>query len=183
MLQNSIKKESEICVFTNGCFDLLHPGHMDYLKKAKLLGDRLIVGLNSDASIKRLKGEMRPILPENVRKIMLESVKWVDEVIVFDEDTPENLIKKVRPNILVKGGDYKVEDIVGYEFVKSYGGEVKVLPFVDGFSTTKLIEKLKKENKNAVAKPMIKNEWIILFFMLFLCGMVFIRYSNLITKN
>ncbi|MDC7221288.1 MAG: D-glycero-beta-D-manno-heptose 1-phosphate adenylyltransferase [Spirochaetales bacterium] len=129
-------------VFTNGCFDILHPGHMDYLKKARQLGDFLVVGLNSDASVKRLKGESRPVNDQNTRQIMLESLAFVDQVILFEEDTPFGLIKSLRPDILVKGGDYAPENIVGREFA----GETLTIPFVEGFSTTGLLERIDKLN-------------------------------------
>ena len=129
-------------VFTNGCFDILHAGHVAYLNEAKSQGDVLIVGLNSDSSVKRLKGEQRPINSEKERKFVLENLKAVDAVFLFEEDTPLNLIKEVSPNVLVKGGDWKVEQIVGSSFVLGNGGEVKSLTFVDGFSTTNTIEKI-----------------------------------------
>lgn len=130
-------------VFTNGCFDLLHPGHIRYLTHARSLGDFLVIGLNSDDSVKRLKGENRPIQHEAVRAEMLAALHVVDAVVVFNEDTPLNLIKAVAPDILVKGGDYTPETIVGANEVKEKGGEVVVIPFEDGFSTTDLIAKIK----------------------------------------
>ncbi len=130
-------------VFTNGCFDILHIGHIKYLKEAKALGDRLIVGLNSDESVRRLKGDLRPINNQEHRKEFLESLQAVDEVHIFHEDTPLELIKKLRPKVLAKGGDYDLEGIVGAKEVLSWGGEVKALNFYEGFSTTQLIEKLK----------------------------------------
>lgn len=136
--QNKDKK----IVFTNGCFDILHRGHVTYLNEAKKLGDVLVIGLNSDASVKRLKGESRPINSEQDRKFVLENLKAVDFVEIFEEDTPLNLIQKITPNILVKGGDWKPEQIVGSDYVLSKGGEVKSLNFVDGFSTTNTIEKI-----------------------------------------
>ena len=126
-------------VFTNGCFDLLHRGHVEYLQKAKTFGDKLIVGLNSDASVRRLKGESRPIQDEQSRKIILEALRCVDEVILFDEDTPYELIRKIQPDVLVKGADYKPEDIVGYDIVRAKGGEVCTVEFVEGYSTSRLI--------------------------------------------
>jgi len=135
--------DSKKVVFTNGCFDLLHPGHIQYLNDAKALGDILVVGLNSDASVKRLKGESRPLNNEKDRKFMLENLKSVDLVEIFEEDTPLNLIKKIKPDILVKGGDYKPDSIVGSIFVKDNGGEVKCLSFLDGYSTTHLISAIK----------------------------------------
>lgn len=131
-------------VFTNGCFDILHRGHLEYLQAAADLGDILVVGLNSDASVKRLKGENRPINNQNDRAFALASLVFVDAVIIFDEDTPLELIQRVKPNVLVKGGDYTVDSIVGADFVKGLGGDVQVIPFVDGYSTTHIIDKMKK---------------------------------------
>lgn len=138
MKLNSEKK----VVFTNGCFDILHPGHVAYLFEAKSLGDVLVVGLNSDASVKRLKGPSRPINDENSRKYVLESLKPVDFVEIFDEDTPLTLIKKIMPDVLVKGGDWKPEQIVGSKEVLENGGTVRSLKFIDGHSTTNIIEKI-----------------------------------------
>lgn len=132
-------------VFTNGCFDVLHHGHLSYLREAAELGDILIVGLNSDASVKRLKGESRPLNNEADRILALSSLLFVDAVVVFDEDTPEALIKRINPHVLVKGGDYTEDAVVGAAFVKAAGGEVKILPFVDGYSTTGFIEKVKAQ--------------------------------------
>lgn len=131
-------------VFTNGCFDLLHVGHIRYLQQARSLGDVLVLGLNSDASVKRLKGPSRPIQSEADRAEILAALACVDFVSVFTEDTPEKLIHSVKPDILVKGGDWPVEKIVGGSFVQSYGGEVKSLTFVDDKSTTDLVKKIKK---------------------------------------
>lgn len=131
-------------VFTNGCFDILHRGHLEYLQAAADLGDILVVGLNSDASVKRLKGENRPINNQNDRAFALASLVFVDAVIIFDEDTPLELIQRVKPNVLVKGGDYSIGNIVGADFVKNIGGEVQVIPFVDGYSTTQIIDKMKE---------------------------------------
>ncbi|MDL2227302.1 D-glycero-beta-D-manno-heptose 1-phosphate adenylyltransferase [Bacteroidales bacterium OttesenSCG-928-K03] len=128
-------------VFTNGCFDILHAGHVDYLFNAAQLGDVLVVGLNTDNSVKRLKGENRPINKENDRATLLASLYFVDYVVLFNEDTPLELIKKIKPHVLVKGGDYKVEDIVGADFVKKSGGEVIILPFKDGYSSSSIISK------------------------------------------
>lgn len=128
-------------VFTNGCFDILHVGHVRYLKEAKKLGDRLVVGLNSDASVKRLKGESRPVVTQDDRKEVLEALESVDEVFIFDEDTPLTLIKKIKPQVLVKGGDYSLDDIVGAKEVLSWGGEVKALSFHSGHSSSNLINK------------------------------------------
>lgn len=129
-------------VFTNGCFDILHRGHVAYLNEAKSLGDILIVGLNSDASVKRLKGEDRPVNGEQDRKFVLENLKAVNFVEIFEEDTPINLIKKVMPYVLVKGGDWQVEQIVGHKEVLENGGKVLSLNFINGFSTTSTIEKI-----------------------------------------
>lgn len=131
-------------VFTNGCFDLLHFGHIKYLSEAKDLGDVLIIGLNTDASVKRLKGNNRPIQDESSRAVILAALEFVDAVVLFDEDTPYNLISVVKPNILVKGSDYKPEEIVGYDILKSYNGEVKTIDFVPGYSTSSIEDKIKK---------------------------------------
>jgi rfaE bifunctional protein nucleotidyltransferase chain/domain len=136
------KSEGKKVVFTNGCFDILHKGHVAYLNEAKKCGDLLIVGLNSDASVKRLKGEERPINNEQDRKFVLENLKSVDFVEIFTEDTPLNLIKAITPNYLVKGGDWTVDQIVGSDHVISNGGEVYSLNFVDGYSTTGIIKKI-----------------------------------------
>lgn len=135
-------EKQEKVVMTNGCFDLLHKGHVLYLEAARRLGDRLIVALNSDASVKRLKGENRPIMDESSRALVLASLSSVDWVVIFDEDTPEALIEALLPDILVKGGDYKVDEIKGAPAVLRNGGEVKLIDFVDGYSTTKAIEKI-----------------------------------------
>ena len=132
-------------VFTNGCFDILHVGHIRYLKEAKALGDLLVVGLNSDNSVKRLKGESRPIMSEAERKEMLLALESVDFVLLFSEDSPLSLIQQVKPDILVKGGDWQIDQIVGAGVVQAYGGEVRSLSFVDGKSTTNIIEKIKQQ--------------------------------------
>ena len=134
-------KEKKI-VFTNGCFDILHRGHVTYLSEARKLGDLLVVGLNSDASVKRLKGPERPINNESDRQYVLSQLKAVDFVEIFDEETPLTLIKKVKPKMLVKGGDWKIDQIVGAKEVISDGGQVFSLNFVDGYSTTSLIHKI-----------------------------------------
>lgn len=138
---SSLRRRGKRIVFTNGCFDILHVGHVEYLSKARRLGDLLVIGLNSDSSVKKIKGKDRPINKESDRAKVLSSLYFVDYVTSFSESTPENLIKKVRPDILVKGGDWKVEDIVGSSFVRSYGGKVKSIPFVKGYSTTSIIER------------------------------------------
>ena len=129
-------------VFTNGCFDIIHRGHVEYLAQAASLGDQLIIGLNTDGSVKRLKGASRPVQDENTRALVLASFSFVSKVILFDEDTPYELIKLIQPNILVKGGDYKPEEIVGHDVVKSYGGEVVTINLVEGHSTSSLINKI-----------------------------------------
>ncbi|MBO7445559.1 MAG: D-glycero-beta-D-manno-heptose 1-phosphate adenylyltransferase [Bacteroidales bacterium] len=130
-------------VFTNGCFDVLHYGHVHYLAQARQLGDLLVVGLNSDASVRRLKGESRPVNPEQARAFVLAALEMVDYVCLFEEDTPYELIAAVKPDVLVKGGDYAVDNIVGSDIVKGRDGKVVVLPFVEGFSSSSIIEKLK----------------------------------------
>ena len=129
-------------VFTNGCFDILHAGHADYLSKAKSLGDILVVGINSDASVRRIKGEKRPILPQQMRAYLLDNLKPVDYVVIFEEDTPLELIKAIKPDVLVKGADWDLERIVGADFVLSYGGRVERIPFSFDVSTSKIIERI-----------------------------------------
>ena len=129
-------------VFTNGCFDLLHRGHVEYLRSAKLLGDILIVGLNSNESVQRLKGKPRPFQDEKDRSIILDAMEMIDSVIIFDEDTPLKLICELKPDILAKGGDYNFHTIVGAKEVESWGGTVKIIPFLKGYGTSKLIEKI-----------------------------------------
>jgi rfaE bifunctional protein nucleotidyltransferase chain/domain len=136
------KKEGCKIVFTNGCFDILHIGHLSYLLKAATLGDKLIVGLNSDSSVKKLKGENRPINSVYNRALMLASLCFVDVVIVFEEETPLSLIKQVMPAILVKGGDYTIENIVGAKEVQANSGEVVVIKFIEGYSSTAIIQKI-----------------------------------------
>jgi len=128
-------------VFTNGCFDLLHSGHLDLLRRASEFGDKLIVGLNSDVSVKKLKGRSRPIENESVRSNNLLDKGFVDDVIIFNEITPKKLIEQIIPNVLVKGGDYKKEEIVGYNNVTKNGGVVRIVPLTPGFSTTLIINK------------------------------------------
>lgn len=131
-------------VFTNGCFDILHHGHLQLIAAAANMGNVLVVGLNTDNSVKRLKGEGRPVVNERDRLFQVASLLCTDAVCLFGEDTPEELIKSVRPDVLVKGGDYTVDRIVGAEFVQSYGGRVEIVPFVDGYSTSSLIDNIKK---------------------------------------
>jgi len=135
--------KSKRVVFTNGCFDIVHRGHIEYLAQARALGATLVVGLNSDASVRRLKGSSRPLQDERTRAMVLASLQFVSHVFLFDEDTPYELIKEVQPDILVKGADYKPEDIVGYDIVKAKGGEVVTIPLVEGYSTTNVVAKMK----------------------------------------
>lgn len=134
--------KSEKIVFTNGCFDILHRGHVEYLTKAAALGSKLVIGLNTDASVKRLKGESRPINDQEARAIILSSLIFTDRIIFFEEDTPLELIRYIQPDILVKGSDYKPEDIVGYDIVKGKGGEVITIDLTEGFSTTAILERV-----------------------------------------
>jgi len=138
------KLADEKIVFTNGCFDILHFGHIHYLAEASDLGDRLVIGLNSAASVKRLKGEHRPINDEATRQHLLAALEFVDAVVVFEENTPLELIKIILPDVIVKGGDWKPEQIVGSDIVLSNGGEVKSLAFKEGYSTTSIEEKIRK---------------------------------------
>lgn len=138
------KAQGRKIVFTNGCFDILHVGHITYLRKAKRLGDILVIGVNSDESVRRLKGDSRPINTCEDRMVLLSSLDFVDYVVEFKEDTPAGLIEKIIPDVLVKGGDYKPEEIAGADFVLANGGEVKILDFVEGKSTTSIVEKMKR---------------------------------------
>lgn len=135
--------QGEKVVFTNGCFDIVHLGHIDYLEKARTLGEKLVVGINTDASVKRLKGKNRPIINEYARCRMIAAFAFVDAVCLFDEDTPKSLIEKISPDILTKGSDYTPENIVGADFVVARGGEVKTIDLVEGVSTSKIIDKIK----------------------------------------
>ncbi|MCW3123996.1 MAG: D-glycero-beta-D-manno-heptose 1-phosphate adenylyltransferase [Flavipsychrobacter sp.] len=130
-------------VFTNGCFDILHHGHLDLLAKAADLGSILILGLNTDSSVQRLKGPDRPVTNEQDRAFQVASLLCVDAVCLFDEDTPEELIKLLQPDVLVKGGDYTIDKIIGADFVQSTGGKVEIIPFVTGYSTTSIINRIK----------------------------------------
>jgi len=143
-LREKLSDKSESVVFTNGCFDILHRGHVEYLNQAKSLGKYLVIGLNSDSSVKKLKGEDRPVNNETDRAFVLSNLKCVDAVIIFDEDTPYDLINTIKPDFLVKGGDWKEEQIVGSGIVKSYGGKVISLKFVDSYSTSNIIDRIKK---------------------------------------
>lgn len=130
-------------VFTNGCFDIVHRGHIEYLAKAADLGDVLVIGLNTDASVSRIKGPQRPVVDQQSRALLLAALHFTTAIVYFDEPTPYELIKKVQPDILVKGKDYKAEDVVGYDIVMDKGGKVETIELVEGFSTTNLIQKIK----------------------------------------
>ena len=140
-LVSNWKKEGNSIVFTNGCFDVLHYGHVSYLAEASDLGDKMIIGLNSDSSVRRLKGETRPINGQHERAVLLSALQFVDAVVIFDEDTPENLINTIAPDFLVKGGDYTIDTIVGADFVMSYGGKVITIAVVENFSCTLIIKR------------------------------------------
>jgi len=137
------RAHGEKIVFTNGCFDIIHAGHVGYLAEARKLGDRLVVAINDDESVRRLKGSGRPINPVDRRMQVLAGLAAVDWVVSFADDTPETLLHQIRPDVLVKGGDYSVDQVVGGEFVSSYGGEVKVLAFLDNCSTSAIVEKVR----------------------------------------
>jgi rfaE bifunctional protein nucleotidyltransferase chain/domain len=139
------KPKDRKVVFTNGCFDILHRGHATYLAQARELGDLLVVGLNTDASVRRLKGPSRPVNCEHDRAFLLAALACVDFVILFDEDTPAELIRRVQPDVLVKGGDYTLDNIVGADFVLQNGGTVTTIPFVDGYSTTLTLQKISQQ--------------------------------------
>ncbi len=139
------KANNERIVFTNGCFDLLHFGHLHYLAEARNLGDRLVIGLNSEDSVRKLKGPNRPINDEKTREFQLASLEFVDAVVVFEQDTPIDLITMLQPDVLVKGGDWKASQIVGSDVILSNGGTVKSLPFIEGYSTTLIEQKIKNQ--------------------------------------
>lgn len=139
---NQWRFKNEKIVFTNGCFDIVHKGHIEYLAQAAALGTKLVVGLNTDASVKRLKGEKRPVNDQEARAILLSALIFVDKIVLFDEDTPYELIKYIQPDILVKGKDYKPEQIVGYDIVKNKGGEIITIDLTAGYSTTSILNKL-----------------------------------------
>ena len=143
-LVNQWKQEGKKVVFTNGCFDILHLGHVDYLEKARALGDKLVVGLNSDDSVGRFKGPNRPIQDQNSRAHVLASLQFIDLVVFFNEDTPLKLITELVPAILAKGSDYLAENIIGADVVKKNGGVVKTIDFVPGYSTSRIIEKIRE---------------------------------------
>jgi rfaE bifunctional protein nucleotidyltransferase chain/domain len=132
-------------IFTNGCFDILHRGHVEYLAQAASHGDVLIIGVNTDSSVRRIKGETRPVQDEYARALLLASLSFVTAVVLFDDDTPYNLIKRIQPDILIKGSDYGIKEIVGSDIVLTKGGKVITIDFIKGYSTTSIIEKLKKD--------------------------------------
>jgi rfaE bifunctional protein nucleotidyltransferase chain/domain len=140
------KADGKKIVFTNGCFDLLHLGHVDYLEKARGMGDKLVLGLNTDDSVSRFKGPERPLQDQNSRARVLAALQFIDLVVFFNEDTPLELITEIGPDVLVKGSDYLAENIVGADVVKQHGGVVKTIGFVPGYSTTRIVEKIKKQN-------------------------------------
>lgn len=144
-LRKQLKQQNKKVVFTNGVFDLIHAGHVDYLTKAKALGDILIVGMNTDESVRRIKGDKRPILNQEERAFIISSLKPVDYVIFFDEDTPKEIIDEIIPDILVKGADWSIDKIVGRETVEKHGGEVKTIKFVNDQSTSKIINLIKNK--------------------------------------
>ena len=139
------RNKGERIVFTNGCFDLVHRGHVEYLSAAADLGDRLIVGINSDASVVRLKGPNRPIMDETSRQLLMAALECVDAVILFEEDTPYRLIQEIQPDVLVKGGDYTEETMVGADIVRTKGGEIHCIPLIPGCSTSRIEQKIKKQ--------------------------------------
>ena len=141
---NAWKQAGEEVVFTNGCFDIVHQGHIEVLARTADLGTKLIIGLNSDSSIQKLKGKNRPIIQEQSRAILLASFSFVDAVVFFSEETPINLINTLKPDVLAKGGDYEISTIVGHKVVQENGGKVILVPFIDGFSSTTIIEKIRK---------------------------------------
>ncbi len=143
LLVRQWKAEEESMVFTNGCFDLIHRGHIDYLSKAASLGTKLMIGLNSDLSVRRLKGPGRPYQDEVSRAMILAAFCFTDAVVMFDTDTPYELIRLVEPDVLVKGSDYKAEEIIGYDILTGYGGRVMTLDFLPGYSTTLIVQKIK----------------------------------------
>jgi len=141
------KKSGDAIVFTNGCFDLIHKGHVDYLSQAADMGDRLIIGLNSDQSVRRLKGSKRPYIDEQARAFVLAGLFFVDAVVMFDEDTPESLIAQILPDILVKGNDYGIKEIAGHETVLNHGGKVETISLVPGYSSSSIVEKIMRTHE------------------------------------
>jgi D-sedoheptulose 7-phosphate isomerase len=146
-----------VIVFTNGCFDIIHPGHIDLLNRAKQLGTKLIVGINSDSSVRRIKGEPRPFFSQDDRAEILKNLKAVDEVKIFDETTPEKLIKQIKPDVLVKGGDWKTSEIIGADFVRGIGGKVISIPLKVGYSSSGIVEKIKSSSNNSTETSCLKD--------------------------
>ena len=147
-LLSSLKIERENnkkIVFTNGCFDILHRGHIEYLAQAADLADIMVIGLNTDNSVSRIKGPDRPLQDEISRAVSMAAIQYIDYVVLFDEETPLNLIENIKPDVLVKGSDYKIEDIVGYDVLMKYGGQIRTIDFVEGYSTTKIVDKILKQ--------------------------------------
>ena len=143
----------EVVVFTNGCFDIIHPGHIDLLERARRLGTKLIVGINSDSSVRQIKGSPRPYFSQTDRAAILEGLSCVDEVLIYEESTPENLIREIKPAVLVKGGDWKITEIVGADFVQSYGGKVFSMPLKSDYSSSRIVEKIKESYIQPAASP------------------------------
>lgn len=141
---DSWKESGDKIVFTNGCFDIIHKGHIELLARSADLGEKLIIGLNSDNSIQKIKGKSRPIIDEDSRALLLAALSFVDAVILFSEENPIKLITDIKPDILAKGGDYEKKSIIGHDIIKKNGGEVIVIPYIDGFSSTNIINKIKK---------------------------------------
>ena len=139
---DALRKKGKRIVFTNGCFDILHVGHVRYIKEAKGYGDILVVAVNSDSSVKSIKGDKRPIVSQSERAEVLSALEAVDYVAMFDEDTPYNIIKKLQPDVLIKGGDWTIEKIIGREIVEARGGKVIAIPFIEGASTTGIVERI-----------------------------------------
>ncbi len=144
--REELRRQGETLAFTNGVFDILHAGHLESIRKARSFGDALIIGLNSDASVRRIKGPKRPIIDQDNRAAMLLALKWVDAVAFFDEDTPAGLIDTVIPDVLVKGGDYTPDTVVGRDTVEAHGGRVEIIPLVPGLSTTQIIETIRERH-------------------------------------
>ncbi len=144
-----------VVVFTNGCFDIIHPGHIDLLNRARQLGTKLIVGINSDSSVRRIKGEPRPFVSQNDRAEILRNLKAVDEVQIFDETTPEKLIEQIKPDVLVKGGDWKTSEIIGADFVRGGGGKVVSIPLKNGYSSSRIVEKLKSSINTTIENSIL----------------------------
>jgi D-beta-D-heptose 7-phosphate kinase/D-beta-D-heptose 1-phosphate adenosyltransferase len=140
------RKQGRKVVFTNGCFDLVHRGHLHILRQAKAAGDLLIVGINTDRSVKMIKGALRPILPETDRSELIASLEMVDYVVLFDEPTPIDLITAIQPDVLAKGGDWERDQVVGADVVEKAGGQVALIPYLEGFSTTEIIERMRKQD-------------------------------------